>query len=86
MIENKTKSILDELFLNETDYSLLEFESRADHILNSVINLFEMIQNLPVSDQEKSDIEKRIFLCIKHRDSKKFNKYISLLRKKYEKY
>lgn len=86
MIENKTKSILEELFLNEEDYTLSVFESRADHILNSVINLFEMIETLPVSDQEKTDIEKRIMLCIKHKDSKKFTKYLSMLRKKYERF
>lgn len=83
-MKQKTKSILDELFLKVEDNSLSIFEARADHILNSAINLFEMVDNLPIDDKEKADIEKRIFLCIKNRDSEKFNKYITALRRRYE--
>jgi hypothetical protein len=83
-MQKKTKSILDELFLKEEDFSLSLFESRADHVLNSVINLFEMIESLPITEKEQSDIEKRILLSIKNKDSQKFNKYISTLRRKHE--
>lgn len=83
-MKQKTKSILDELFLKVEDNSLSIFETRADHIINSVINLFEMVDSLPIDEKEKSDIEKRIFLCIKNRDSEKFKKYITALRRRYE--
>ena len=83
-MQKKTKSILDELFMKESDFSLSVFESRSDHVLNSVINLFEMVSTLPLSEKEQQNIEKRILLSIKNRDSEKFNKYISQLRKKHE--
>ncbi len=52
-MRKQTHSILRDLFENQKDTSLEICESRADHVLNSVINLLEMVDGLKISNEEK---------------------------------
>lgn len=52
---------------------LQSFGNRADHAINSIINLLESIDN-DFSTTDAEDLKKRLFLSIKNRDYRKFQK------------
>lgn len=49
------------------------FSNRADHAINAVINLMESIES-DFSPDEAEDLKKRLFLSIKNRDYRKFQR------------
>lgn len=52
---------------------LQSFSNRADHAINSIINLLESIDT-DFSTEDAEDLKKRLFLSIKNRDYRKFQK------------
>lgn len=52
---------------------LYTFSNRADHAINAVINLMESIES-DFSPDEAEDLKKRLFLSIKKRDYRKFQR------------
>ncbi|WEM33351.1 hypothetical protein EJP02_290 [Escherichia phage EJP2] len=52
---------------------LYTFSNRADHAINAVINLMESIES-DFSPDEAEDLKKRLFLSIKNRDYRKFQR------------
>lgn len=52
---------------------LQEFGNRASHAISSIINLIESIEN-DFDEETSEDLKKRLILCIKNRDYKKFEK------------
>lgn len=83
-MRKQTHSILRDLFENQKDTSLEICESRADHVLNQVINLLEMVDGLKISNEEKQDLNKRIHLAIRNKDTNKFMRQMRKVRAKYE--
>lgn len=52
---------------------LQNFGNRADHAINSIINLLESIDT-NFSTEDAEDLKKRLFLSIKNRDYRKFQR------------
>jgi hypothetical protein len=52
---------------------LQSFSNRADHAINSIINLLESIET-DFGMEDAEDLKKRLFLSIKNRDYRKFQK------------
>lgn len=52
---------------------LQSFGNRADHAINSVINLLEYIDT-EFNSTDADDLKKRLYLSIKNRDYKKFQR------------
>lgn len=72
--KSNKKNLLDSIvdYTPEKD-TLQSFGNRADHAINSVIHLLESIEDeFNLTDAE--DLKKRLFLSIKNRDYKKFQK------------
>ena len=83
-LKSTTKSILQELFEQNTYNDFEQFENKADHVLSSVINLIDYINNMDLLEEEKDSLNKRILLSIKNKNAQKTTKYIRLLRDKYK--
>lgn len=68
------KNLLDSI-MNYTPVKedLQSFSNRADHAINSIINLIESIED-DFSTEDAEDLKKRLFLSIKNRDYRKFQK------------
>ncbi len=73
-MRKQTRSILDELsvMVPSRDKSLV-IESRANHIINSAINLLQMIrENYP--EQQAEELERRLINSIRGSDPAKFSR------------
>lgn len=72
----KSRSILEELnnLVAERDRNLV-IENRAEHIINSAINLIEQIERT-YDDQSARDLTNRFLNSIRGRDSSKFTRGI----------
>ena len=72
----KSRSILEELnnLVAERDRNLI-IENRAEHIINSAINLIEQIERT-YDDQSAKDLTNRFLNSIRGRDSSKFTRGI----------
>ena len=72
----KSRSILEELnnLVAERDRNLV-IENRAEHIINSAINLIEQIEKT-YSDDAARDLTNRFLNSIRGRDSTKFSRGI----------
>lgn len=79
MSTNKKHNLLDSI-LNYTDEKdkLQCLGNRADHAINSVINLLDSI-NDEFDKEDAEDLTKRLLLSIKNRDYKKFEKGLEKL-------
>lgn len=77
-MRKSTKSILDEIstMVPSHDRNLV-IESRANHIINSAINLLQQIKE-SYSDEEADELERRLINSIRGKDP---NKFIRGLRK-----
>lgn len=75
--ENLLDSILN--YTSEKD-KIQELESRANHSINSLINLMENIDD-EFDKDTANDLKKRIFLCIKSKDYRKFERALIKLMK-----
>lgn len=75
-IVRKSRSILEELnsLVAERDRNLV-IENRAEHIINSAINLIEQIEKTYDGDAAK-DLTNRFLNSIRGRDSSKFSRGI----------
>lgn len=68
------KTLLDSIFNYTPEKSKLQnFSTKADHAINSVINLLEYIDT-EFRQDDADDLKKRLFLSIKNRDYKKFQR------------
>ncbi|WPJ50067.1 hypothetical protein RCIP0023_00019 [Klebsiella phage RCIP0023] len=73
-MDAKNQNLLDSIFEHTSEKrSIQHFSNRADHAINSVINLLEYIETEFDAD-DAEDLKKRLFLSIKNRDYKKFQK------------
>ena len=75
-----TRSILNELqsFIPDQSKDSI-IQNRANHILESTINLFEQIEKLYRPDQAE-ELQKRFFSSIKNRDPKRFTKTMLIIK------
>lgn len=71
---DKQYNILDSIlnYTNEKE-KLQSLGNKADHAINSIINLLESIE-ADFEPDVADDLKKRLFLSIKNRDYKKFQK------------
>lgn len=71
-MRKQTRSILDEIsgMISNQDRHLI-VESRANHIINSAINLIQMIKENYPADQA-DELERRLLNSIKGQDPNKF--------------
>lgn len=68
------KNLLDSIVNYTTEKDALQsFSNRADHAINSVINLLEYIDS-EFNSTDAEDLKKRLYLSIKNRDYKKFQR------------
>lgn len=68
------KNLLDSIInYSPMKEDLQSFSNRADHAINSIINLLESIE-VDFSTEDAEDLKKRLFLSIKNRDYRKFQK------------
>lgn len=79
-MKNKTRSILSELqnFL-PTESKEIVISNRANHIIESSINLLELIAK-NYSPEEAVELEKKLLSSIKNRDAKRFERQIKKLK------
>ena len=79
-VKKRTRSLLEEInsIAPVKDKAQL-LESRGSNALSSVINLLEMI-DANFSDEEAQDLQKRIMLSIKNRDTDRFLRGVKKLR------
>lgn len=73
-MSNNKNNLLDSI-INYTPAKedLQSFSNRADHAINSIINLLESIDD-EFSTEDAEDLKKRLFLSIKNRDYRKFQR------------
>lgn len=75
-----TKSILESLVdLSSSQDTSLIIESRGTHIISSAIKLIETIRN-NYGEELAENMEKRLLLSIKNKDSKKFSRAMKNLK------
>lgn len=68
------KTLLDSIFNYTPEKSKLQdFSTKADNAINSVIYLLEYIDT-EFNQDDAEDLKKRLFLSIKNRDYKKFQR------------
>lgn len=60
-------------YMPPAENNLQELNQRADHAIHSVINIIESIED-EFDPEIADDLVRRIFLSIKNRDTKKFEK------------
>lgn len=71
---NPKKNLLDSIVNYTSEKETLQnFGNRADHAINSIINLLESIEEI-FEEEEADDLRRRLFLSIKNRDYRKFEK------------
>lgn len=73
-MSGEKKTLLDSIFNYTSEKGKLqEFSSKADNAINSVIYLLEYIDS-EFGHEDAEDLKKRLFLSIKNRDYKKFQR------------
>ena len=73
------RDLLEELISFVPDENkLTEVQGRASHVISSAIHLFEFIEE-SFSEEEASDLSKRLLLAIKNRDPQKFARGVESL-------
>lgn len=79
-MKKQTRSILNELqsFLPSQSKEIV-IGNRASHIIESAINLFELIDR-NYDPEQAEELKKRMFSSIKNKDPKRFEKTISKLK------
>lgn len=79
-MKRKTRSILSELesIIPEKDKDSI-VESRANHIIESSINLLNLI-NENFSEEESKELYKRFFSSLRNQDPKRFQKGIKKIK------
>ena len=87
-MSTKKHNLLDSIvnYPSEKD-KLQSLGNRADHAINSIINLLDSIQE-DFDEEVADDLTRRLFLSIKNRDYRKFEKgleNISLSEKRKDK-
>lgn len=80
-IKKNTKSILEEIFETTVEIDFNVVEARAEHAFASMFNFLKLIDSLDISKEEMDDLNKRILLCIKNRDTARFDKAIKRLKR-----
>ncbi|QXO11436.1 hypothetical protein pEaSNUABM19_00290 [Erwinia phage pEa_SNUABM_19] len=71
---NKKHNLLDSIVNYTSDKEKLQsLGNRADHAINAVINLLDSIEE-DFDQEEADDLRRRLFLSIKNRDYRKFEK------------
>ncbi|SOK58562.1 hypothetical protein [Yersinia phage fHe-Yen9-04] len=71
---NKKHNLLDSIVNYTSDKEKLQsLGNRADHAINSVINLLDSIDE-DFDQEHADDLTRRLFLSIKNRDYRKFEK------------
>lgn len=74
IMANKKHNLLDSIVNYTSDKEKLQsLGNRADHAINSVINLLDSIEE-EFDQEEAGDLMRRLFLSIKNRDYRKFKK------------
>lgn len=82
VMKKRTRSLLEEInAIAPKQEKVHLLESRGMNAISGVINLLEMIDN-QYSPEEAQDLQKRIMLSIKNRDSDRFMRGIKRLRGK----
>lgn len=79
-MKKKTRSILNELqnYLPEGNKDII-IENRANHIIQSTINLLEQIYSSYTAEQAQ-ELEKRLYSSVKNRDPKRFERKIKEIK------
>jgi len=79
-MKKKTRSILNELqnFLPEGNKDII-IENRANHIIQSAINLLEQIHKSYTAENAE-ELEKRFYSSLKNRDPKRFERKIKEIK------
>ncbi|AMM43856.1 virion structural protein [Pectobacterium phage vB_PcaM_CBB] len=73
-MSNKKHNLLDSIVNYTSDKEKLQsLGNRADHAINSIINLLDSIDE-EFEGEEAEDLKRRLFLSIKNRDYRKFEK------------
>ncbi|EBS4516389.1 hypothetical protein DQT32_03030 [Salmonella enterica subsp. enterica serovar Braenderup] len=71
---NKKHNLLDSIVNYPSDKEKLQsLGNRADHAINSIINLLDSIEE-EFDTEDAEDLTRRLFLSIKNRDYRKFEK------------
>ena len=73
-MSDKNHNLLDSIvnYVSDTD-KLQSIGNRADHAINSIINLMECIED-EFDSETADDLKRRLFLSIKNKDYRKFEK------------
>jgi len=79
-LRKSTRSILDEIssMVSTNDRNLV-IESRANHIINSAINLIQMIKE-SFPDEDADELERRLINSIRGKDPNKFIRGLRRMR------
>jgi hypothetical protein len=73
-MSNKKHNLLDSIVNFTTDKEKLQsLGNRADHAINSIINLLDSIDE-DFDEEVANDLTRRLYLSIKNRDYRKFEK------------
>lgn len=73
-MSNKKHNLLDSIVNYASDKEKLQsLGNRADHAINSIINLLDSIDE-DFDEEVANDLTRRLFLSIKNRDYRKFEK------------
>lgn len=83
-MKKTTRSILSELqnFVPQENKDII-IESRASHIIQSAINLFEQIEK-NYTPEEADELQKKFYSAIKNKDSRRFERAIKKLKENKE--
>lgn len=84
VLEKQTRQILSELFDQNMNNDFDALENRLDHTLTQLINLIEQIDSMDILQDEKAQLNKRIILSIKNKDTDKTLRAVRSIRKKYK--
>lgn len=77
---SKKSSILTELHqMIQADYKVNVMESRAQHIISSVIHLIEHIES-NYSEDESEDLKRKLLNSIKVKDPSKFSRAVKRIK------
>lgn len=80
-MQGKNNDLLSSIMNYTTERDKLQdLETRANHSINSLINLMESIDS-EFDEVTANDLKKRIFLCVKNKDYKKFERGLLKLLK-----
>lgn len=83
-MKKKTRSILSELqnFLPEGNKDII-IENRANHIIQSAINLLEQIHT-SYNPEQAEELEKRFYSSLRNRDPRRFERMIKKIKEGVE--